>query len=69
MSSRSASQEETEVHARMTVAVTTAEATVAHAAMTKAHVVHVASVLRHLQQSRTTSLRCSKHQKGYNTEG
>jgi hypothetical protein len=33
--------------------------TVVHAAMTEAQEVHAASVLRHLQQSRTTNLKCS----------
>jgi hypothetical protein len=39
--------------------VTTAEATVAHAAMTEAQEVHAATV-RLTLQSRTTSQRCSK---------
>jgi hypothetical protein len=60
MLSQSASQEATVVHARMTVVVTTAEATVAHAATT---VVRVTKSLLKLQH-RTTSRRCSKHQKG-----
>ena len=59
MLSQSASQGATEVHARMTVVVTSAEATVAHAAMTEAHAVHVASRL--LLLSRTTSRKCSRH--------
>jgi hypothetical protein len=44
----------------MTAAVMTAKATVAHAAMTEAHAVHVASSVLLMLQSRTTSQRCSK---------
>jgi hypothetical protein len=64
MLSLSASQEATRVHvvriATEVHAATTAEATEAHAAMTEAQEVHVASaLLRHQLQSRTTSLKCS----------
>jgi hypothetical protein len=65
MLSQSASHAETEVHVVRSVTVVhaamTAEATEVHAAMTEAQEVHVVSVrLTHLQQSRTTSQRCSK---------
>jgi hypothetical protein len=69
MLSLSVSHAETEAHARMTVradVVMTAEATVAHAAMTEVREAHVATVARsRLLQSRITSLKCSKHQAIY----
>jgi hypothetical protein len=65
MSSLSASHVEIVVHARMTVradVAMTAEETVAHAAMTEAQEVHAVTAARsQLLQSRTTSLKCSKH--------
>jgi hypothetical protein len=63
MLSQSASHVATEVLARMTArvaAVMTAEETVAHVATTEALRVHAVSVQQMLQQSRTTSQRCSK---------
>ena len=64
--SQSASHAVTEVHVVTTTTVETTTAvhvvttTVAHAAMTEAQEVHVATVRLTLQSSRTTSQRCSK---------
>jgi hypothetical protein len=44
----------------VTIAVHAVTTTVAHAAMTEAHAVHVASSVLLMLQSRTTSQRCSK---------
>jgi hypothetical protein len=60
MSSRSASQEETEAHVVRTAMVRVVTTARVAAVMIEVQEVHVASVLPRLL-SRTTNLRCSKH--------